>query len=72
MFNERSIAMVGRATEVASLLNQGNGLDVSSSCNLYDRRHLHVLELKNHRPRFKIPASVLMPIARILANSASP
>ncbi|GJZ93278.1 hypothetical protein Tco_0665343 [Tanacetum coccineum] len=121
------IAMVGRATEVASLLNQGNGPDVSSSCNLYDRRYLHVLELKQlvtsgvglspilgnlgsritgsaeniggrssiersmsfeecqnkrlhgwygaiqrqlQRPRFKIPASVLMRIARILANSA--
>ncbi|GKB45903.1 hypothetical protein Tco_0896656 [Tanacetum coccineum] len=36
--SNRLIAMVGRATEVASLLNQGNGPDVSSSCNLYDRR----------------------------------
>ncbi|GKC72411.1 transcription regulator NOT2/NOT3/NOT5-like protein, partial [Tanacetum coccineum] len=40
------IAIVGRATEVSSLLNQGIGPDVSCSCNLYDIRHLHDLELK--------------------------
>ncbi|GKD21342.1 hypothetical protein Tco_1223045 [Tanacetum coccineum] len=35
-FRMGSIAMVGRATEIASLLNQGNG-PYMNSCNLHDR-----------------------------------
>ncbi|GJQ92015.1 hypothetical protein Tco_0003154 [Tanacetum coccineum] len=62
--NNGSIAMVGRATEVASLLNQGNGPDVSSNFNLYDRRHLHVLELKVEIQGFP----VLMPICTYIAE----